>query len=592
MYRKELIMKTTLKIISLILVLAYVLPAVLIACGNKDNGGEKEPVKEDEVLTILADGKSDYTLIRADEASEVVIKAAATLRNTFTEKFGAEPDIKSDWLKRGEELPVGTKEILIGQTNRPESEQAMNELEEGGFLIKVYGERIAIVAADDAMLVNAINYFINTYVASATDKVVIAKDLIYVGNASQYAPVVENADGTITLKLANFVVTYDSSNKQTFVPSVAKAFASRASELYGIVGATEDKSVNDYEILFGECDREDFKTTDKEFLFRDFYIGYSNNKISVSAFSIYGYERAINLLLGGFGDEGITIPAEGLYDEYDYNEGRSAEYAAIYKNYENPSLDNSWLVSVCHRGDVTTNKYPENSIPSYQSCLDNKVDVIETDLKKTKDGVWVICHDQTLKRTTTGSGTISSITYKQIQKYTLKTQNGGDGSTATSYKMPTLVEIIELCKGKCLFNLDHLDPSVFQEVYDVFEENDAVEMAMFKTSSWKASDLIAWFSQLIEDGRELPLFSPLLYSDTQNGCTSFKGLTTMVETGRGLSQKELTYITGSCNIRAMCLTALSPELENFETYTQLQNLGYGGIMTDAPVLLKEFVHGK
>ena len=580
-------MKNTIKIISLLLALAFVLPMALVGCNNEKEGDET--AKEESVLTILADGKSDYTIVRPDEASSIVVEAVTSLRSSFTTKFGTEPDIKSDWLKRGEEMPVGTKEILIGETNRPESKEAMKELVEGGFLIKVYGDRIAIVADGDGMLVNAINYFIKTYVDTATDKVEVPGSLIYVGNPSQYTPAVENGDGTVTLRLEQFIVVYDSSNKQTFVPAVAKAFAERTAELYGLVGATEDKSVNEYEILFGACNREEFKTTDKEFLFRDFFIGYSNKKVSISAFSIYGYERAINFLLEGFDSDGLTIPVDGIYDEYDYGTGA---YADIYKNYENPTLDGAWMVSVCHRGDITTNNYPENSIPSYQSCIDNKVDVIETDLKKTKDGIWVICHDQTLNRTTTGTGSISSMPYKQTQKYFLKTQNGGAGSTTTTYKMPTLVEIIDLCKGKCLFNLDHLSPDMFQSVYDVFEEKDAVEMAMFKTSSWNANDLTKWFCELLKDGRKLPLFSPLLYSNTQSGCVSFTGLTSMVETGRDHSANTLSHILNDCNIRAMCLTALDTSRENFETYTSLKNVGYTAIMTDAPVLLKEFIHGK
>jgi len=581
-------MKLSIKILSLILALTFILPSSLIAC-QKENDDTSKLDEENKMLTLFADGKSDYTIVRSDRANNMVIEAVTTLRATFTEKFGSEPDIKSDWIKKGEEIPSGTKEILIGETNRPESQKALEEVSKDGFLIKVDGVRIVIVGDNDAMLVNAVSYFIDNYVKPATDKVEVAPDLIYVGDGAKYAPTIDNGDGTVTLKLSNFVIAYDSSNTQIFVPSVAKAFAARASEKYGLIGATEDKTVNKYEILFGKCDREEFKTTDKTFLFRDYFIGYSNNKISVSAFSIYGYERAINFLMEkGFTDEGVTIPVDGIYSEYNYGIGA---YADLYKNYENPTLEGNWLVSVCHRGDVTTNNYPENSIPSYQSCIDNKVDVIETDLKMTKDNVWVICHDQTLDRTTTGSGKISSISYTQTQKYYLKTKNGGQGSTRTKYKMPTLVEIIELCKGKCLFNLDHLDPSMFQSVYDVFEQQDAVEMAMFKTSAWKATDLIKWFCELLEDGRELPLFSPLLYSDTYNGCKQFTGLTTMVETGRGHSADTLRLIT-ACNIRPMCLTALSPDLENHAYYAELKNKGYSAIMNDAPVLLKEFIHGK
>ncbi len=578
-------MKNSLKILCLLLAFVIIVLMGLVSCDNENDDARKE---ESDMLTLLADGMTDYTLIHSDSASEMVFEAVSNLCSSFTEQFGIAPDMRSDWTKEGEKIPAGTREILIGATNRPESAKAMKALKDESFLIKVYGERIAIVANSDAMLAEALNYFFEDYIASATNKVELSKKLTYIGRACEYAPIIDNGDGTVTLKLKHFVVTYDNANEQIFVPSVAQAFASRASELYGVVGVAEDHNVSKYEVLFGVCDREDYKTTDKEFSFRDYYIGYANNKLSISAFSIYGYERAINFLLEGFDEDGLTIPMEGIYDEYDYGTGR---YAEVYKNYENPGLNDAWMVNISHRGDVTTNNNPENSIPAYQSCIDNSVDVIETDLKKTKDGVWIICHDQTIDRTTNGEGAISQMTYEQTQNYFLMTQNGGSGSSKTKHKMPALVEIIDLCKGKVLFNLDHLSPSMFQNVYDIFEEKDAVEMAMFKTDAWSAYDLIDWFCLLLEDGRKLPLFSPQLYSNTLNGAIYFKGLTAMLETGSYHSVETLEHIH-DCNIRAMCLTALDFGVESEAYYTKLKDLGYTAIMTDAPILLKEFIHGK
>ncbi len=406
-------------------------------------------------------------------------------------------------------------------------------------------------------------------------------------NAKQES-VIDNGDGTVTLKLQKFAVVYDSANEQKFIPSVAQAFATRVNSIYNDVEVVEDKEIHEYEILFGACEREDYQTTDREFLFRDYYIGYMNGKISVSAFSIYGYEQAINFLLEGYEKDGITIPTEGFYKEYDYG---TDKYAELYRNYENPKLEGAWMLNISHRGDITTNGNPENSLLAYQSSIDNFVDVIEIDLKRTRDGVWVICHDQTIDRTTNGYGNISQMSYEKLQKYYLKTQNGGDDASITEYQIPTLIEVIELCKGKVLLNIDQLEPSIFQEVYDVFEKQDAVEMAMFKSSEWSARDFNNWLCQLLEEGRKLPLFSPLLYADPASAALSFKGLTTMFETDRDHQTITLDYVL-DCNIRSMCLTALNPSLENAAYYTELKKAGYTAIMTDEPALLKEFIHGQ
>jgi hypothetical protein len=337
----------------------------------------------------------------------------------------------------------------------------------------------------------------------------------------------------------------------------------------------------------GKCDREDYVAPTKDMMFRDFAIYVKNNTVSIDAISIYGYDRAFDYIFERVKEGDFTIPKDGYYSAYDYGIGK---YADMRKNYENPKLDGAWVVNVCHRGDVTT-KLPENSIPSYQSCIDLGVDVIETDLQKTSDGVWIICHDGTLNRTTTGSGSISSKTLKQIKSYYLRSMNGGSGSTVTTHKVPTLAEVIDLCHGKTLFNLDKLSFDKFQDVYNEFEKAGALDMAMFKSSGDSADKITAWFCELMLADRELPLYSPLLYSNTQSGCKSFKGLTNLVETGRD-HDKSVNDYAKECNMRLMCLTALDWDRENVETYTQLIKVqGYGSIMTDDPVKLSKFIHG-
>ena len=143
-----------------------------------------------------------------------------------------------------------------------------------------------------------------------------------------------------------------------------------------------------------------------------------------------------------------------------------------------------------------------------------------------------------------------------------------------------------------MLNLDKLSTSDFQSVYDVFEQENAVETAMFKSGDWSAEDLTYWFADLISQGRKLPLYVPLLYKKTQSNAKNFVGLVSMTETGREHSKETLDQLLNEYNIRAMCLTALDSSSENFETYSSLKKIGYTAIMTDKTILLKEFIHGK
>ena len=62
-----------------------------------------------------------YVIVRSDNGSQEETDGAVRLRKYIRDTMGIEIDLQTDWVKRGEEPPVGTKEILIGATNRPES---------------------------------------------------------------------------------------------------------------------------------------------------------------------------------------------------------------------------------------------------------------------------------------------------------------------------------------------------------------------------------------------------------------------------------------------------------------------------------------
>ena len=76
-------------------------------------------------------------------------------------------------------------------------------------------------------------------------------------------------------------------------------------------------------------------------------------------------------------------------------------------------------MSCAHRAIIRIdNPSPENSLAAIQDCIDHKVDIAELDIMRTKDGVYILCHDDSITRTTTydGSRKISEMTYEEICK--------------------------------------------------------------------------------------------------------------------------------------------------------------------------------
>lgn len=106
------------------------------------------------------------------------------------------------------------------------------------------------------------------------------------------------------------------------------------------------------------------------------------------------------------------------------------------------------VLVVAHRGDWRN--APENSIQALENCIEMGVDMVETDVRFTKDSVLVIMHDETIDRTTTGKGNLSDYTYDELQKFYLKAGQG----IKTYERVPSFEEFMLVSKGKILVNVD------------------------------------------------------------------------------------------------------------------------------------------
>ena len=142
---------------------------------------------------------------------------------------------------------------------------------------------------------------------------------------------------------------------------------------------------------------------------------------------------------------------------------------------ENLLNNPKYVTVVAHRGDWRS--APENSLQAYQNCIDMGVDMIEIDVHKTKDGILIIMHDETLNRTSNGKGKISEHTYTEIQKLGLRSQHD---AWITRHKIPTLEEVLNLCKGKILINIDK-GYDYFQDVLALTEKTGTTSQIIIKS---------------------------------------------------------------------------------------------------------------
>lgn len=124
------------------------------------------------------------------------------------------------------------------------------------------------------------------------------------------------------------------------------------------------------------------------------------------------------------------------------------------------------VVMVAHRGGLD-HGLPENTLAAFRHALQSGVDVIEIDLRGTKDGAVVVIHDKTVDRTTNGSGQVADKTLAELRKL-----DAGSGE-----RIPTYEEVLKLVAGSSVrLLLDIKESAVLdrEQVVRLTERYDAI----------------------------------------------------------------------------------------------------------------------
>ena len=110
-----------------------------------------------------------------------------------------------------------------------------------------------------------------------------------------------------------------------------------------------------------------------------------------------------------------------------------------------------------HRGCSGT--YPENTMLSFRKAVEAGVDGMEFDLHLTKDNRLVIIHDETIDRTSNGSGTVRDMTLAELRQYDFSASFAGKYGFCP---IPTLEEYFDLVKDLPLVTNIELKTGVWE----------------------------------------------------------------------------------------------------------------------------------
>lgn len=158
--------------------------------------------------------------------------------------------------------------------------------------------------------------------------------------------------------------------------------------------------------------------------------------------------------------------------------------------------------------------YPENSLDAIREAIRLGVDIVELDVKVSKDGVPFLLHDRTLDRTTTGHGDPELLTWEELQS--LYVVNRGQ---QTTLKIPTLEEALRVAKDKILIDFD-LKTDRMPEVLAVVDKTGTEDMIIFfdsdyntlqQVKQWRNTALLMPRAHsLVEADSAIQLFTPAI----------------------------------------------------------------------------------
>ncbi|MGB9594666.1 MAG: glycerophosphodiester phosphodiesterase [Candidatus Poribacteria bacterium] len=123
-----------------------------------------------------------------------------------------------------------------------------------------------------------------------------------------------------------------------------------------------------------------------------------------------------------------------------------------------------------HRGN--SGNAPANTIEAIRQAIDIGVDMIEIDVRLTKDRVPILIHNDTVDETTDGKGLVSEMSFDQIRK--LDAGSWKD-KKYKGEKIPTLMEVLDYTKGKVYLSIDLKEESAIPEIVKAIHDADMVD---------------------------------------------------------------------------------------------------------------------
>ncbi|BCH33669.1 glycerophosphoryl diester phosphodiesterase [Mesorhizobium sp. L-8-10] len=186
---------------------------------------------------------------------------------------------------------------------------------------------------------------------------------------------------------------------------------------------------------------------------------------------------------------------------------------AIKERLEHANQWRDHVMVVAHRGgglQAGKSRFPENSAAAVEDAIALGAEMIEIDVQKSKDGVYVVLHDSWLDRTTTCKGELVERSMTELASCRLVVEGTG---VATAETVPTLADMFAVTKDRILVNIDNkLDPGELPGIVAVARGMGMADQLVIKQNLWNA-EKVAEARRIVEAAGPGVTFMPIIADD-------------------------------------------------------------------------------
>lgn len=235
--------------------------------------------------------------------------------------------------------------------------------------------------------------------------------------------------------------------------------------------------------------------------------------------------------------------------------------------------DGSPLV-IAHRG--ASDEAPENTLASFERAIEMGADAIELDVKLSADGEAVIIHDDTVDRTTDGTGTVAEMTLAQLKQLDA---GAPFDPKFTGEHIPTLREVIDLVDGRAIIFIElktvSLTPTDLEgTVIDIVNETDTADKTIL--ISFNPFSLIAAKRKT----SEIPL--GLLYTDETSAYLRDRWFAPFIHPEALLPRRQMVTLEHVQEMRDRGHPVFVWTVDEPEDMEEIIGMGVEGIITNRP----------